>query len=113
MTDPATLRAEADRLRKNAKTMRQQAGQLDDGLGDVQRHYPAGANSVWTGPNADTFYTELSTAKSQLSGIASDVDDYASACERKATSLDHQATALERELREKAEKARQAAQHKH
>jgi uncharacterized protein YukE len=105
VTDPATLRAEADRLRANARTMRQQAGQLDDGLGDVQRHYPAGASSVWTGSNADTFYSELSTAKTQLSGIVSDVDAYASACERKATSLDHQAADLEREQRERAAKA--------
>lgn len=110
MTDPGTLRAEADRLRRNAKTMRTQAGHLDEGLGDVQRHYPAGASGVWTGPNADTFYSELSTAKSQLSGIAADVDGYASACERKATSLDHQADALEREQRAEREKA---AQHKH
>jgi uncharacterized protein YukE len=112
VTDPATLRAEADRLRRNARTMRQQAGHLDDGLGDVQRHYPAGANGVWTGPNADTFYSELSTAKSQLSGIVSDVDGYASACERKATSLDHQADTVEREQREKREKA-ERAQHNH
>ena len=105
MTDPATLRAEADRLRRNAKAMRQQAAQLDDGLGDVQRHYPAGGDGVWTGPHADTFFNELSTAKSQLSSVDSEVDGYASACERKATSLDQQATELERQQREAREKA--------
>ena len=93
MSDAAKLRAEAQRLRTAAGTMRKQAADLAQGVGDLQHHYPAGSSSVWGGKNADTFFAALSTARTQLRSIESDVDSFASACERTATQLDAQAAA--------------------
>ncbi|HWL96832.1 MAG TPA: hypothetical protein VNP20_05775 [Nocardioidaceae bacterium] len=74
MTDPPTLRAQAEQLRRVARAIREKAAALDDELGTLQRRYPLRAGGVWEGP-------------------------YADGCEAKATQLDAQAGDLEQQRR--------------
>lgn len=106
MSDPATLRAQAEQLRRVARAIREKAATLDDELGTLQRRYPLGAGGVWEGPYANRYAEGVSDARGDLATISRSVDLYADDCEAKATQLDAQAGDLEQQRRREHEGAR-------
>ena len=106
MTDPATLRAQAEQLRRTARSIRAKADALDDGLGTLQSRYPLRSGGVWEGPYADRYANGVSDAKGDIAALSRSVDGYADECEAKATQLDAQAGDLEQEQQSEHQGAR-------
>jgi hypothetical protein len=106
MTDPATLRLQAEQLRRVARAIREKAAALDDDLGTLQRRYPLRSGGVWEGPYADRYAEGVSDAKDGLATMSRSVDVYADDCEAEATQLDAQAGDLEQQRRREHEGAR-------
>jgi hypothetical protein len=106
MTDPATLRAQAEQLRRVSRAIRGNAAALDDELGTLQRRYPLRSGGVWEGPYADRYAEGVSDARGDLAALSRSVDGYAHDCGAKATQLDAQAGDLEEERHSEHEGAR-------
>ena len=93
--DPAAMREQARQLRDGAATVRQKGAALDDGIRAVATHYPHTTGGVWVGSAADTFFTDLGTARTTVGTLATDLDGYAHDCEVRAGHLENEADDLE------------------
>ncbi|MGH3317666.1 MAG: hypothetical protein ACRDO0_16120 [Nocardioidaceae bacterium] len=75
MTDPATLRVQAEQLRRTARSIRANAAALDDGLGTLQSRCPLRSGGVWAGPYADRHAEGVSDAKGDLAALSRSVTE--------------------------------------
>lgn len=94
--DPVVLRAQAVKLRKAAKDLREQAGALDDDIVKLQQKYPLPNDTLWAGPHAKTFADALTSAKTTVGTVKTSIESYASACDAEAVKRDKRADAAEK-----------------
>jgi hypothetical protein len=94
--DPVVLRAQAAKLRKAAKDLREQAGALDDDIVKLQTKYPLPSDTLWAGPHAQTFADALTSAKTTVGSVKTAIEGYASACDAEAVKRDKRADAAEK-----------------
>ncbi|GGC05234.1 hypothetical protein [Cellulomonas carbonis] len=95
MSDPATLREQAHRLRLTARTLRTQGHGLDDQVRRIRREYPLPSPELWRGPYADRYAEELDTVVADLRRVGDDVARFADDCEAEASEREARAAQLE------------------